>query len=174
MAASWECPSLPMIHLPMKDSSKVTFLALKPVSRLDLSKTSMKVVSMSCVCPLQMIAAHYEEEPESFNEEIRQLDQLREVSQCVCVVQASFKVHDGLPLIVGLSVSGIASHDMSSNKSLIWNEVCSASCSMQLALRPSRDYNGCSVLRRYFAQLHLLRARFPPETIGHLPIDFVW
>lgn len=28
---------------------------------------------------LQMIAAHYEEEPESFNDEIRQLDQLREV-----------------------------------------------------------------------------------------------
>ena len=45
---------------------------------------------------------------------------------------------------------------------------------LQLALRPSRDYNGCSVLRRYFAQLHLLRARFPPETIGQLPIDFAW
>ena len=29
---------------------------------------------------LQMIAAHYEEDPESFHEEIRQLDQLREVS----------------------------------------------------------------------------------------------
>jgi hypothetical protein len=45
---------------------------------------------------------------------------------------------------------------------------------LQLALRPSRDYNGCSVLRRYFAQLHLLRARFPPEAIGQLPIDFAW
>ena len=31
MAASWECPSLPMIHLPMKDSSKISFLAVKPV-----------------------------------------------------------------------------------------------------------------------------------------------
>ena len=41
-------------------------------------------------------------------------------------------------------------------------------------MRPSRDYNGISTLRRYFAQLHLLRARFPPETIGQLPIDFVW
>ena len=30
--------------------------------------------------PLQMISAHYEEDPESFNEEIRQLDQIREVS----------------------------------------------------------------------------------------------
>ena len=29
---------------------------------------------------LQMIAAHYEEDPESFNDEIKQLDQLREVS----------------------------------------------------------------------------------------------
>ena len=28
----------------------------------------------------QMISAHYEEDPESFREEIRQLDQLREVS----------------------------------------------------------------------------------------------
>ena len=43
----------------------------------------------------------------------------------------------------------------------------------QHAMRPSRDYGGCSVLRRYFAQLHLLRARFPPDT-GQLPIDFVW
>ena len=41
-------------------------------------------------------------------------------------------------------------------------------------MKPSRDYNGISILRRYFAQLHLLRARFPTETIGHLPIDFVW
>lgn len=50
----------------------------------------------------------------------------------------------------------------------------SSAAFLQLALRPSRDYNGCSVLRRYFAQLHLLRARFPPETIGQLPIDFAW
>ena len=34
----------------------------------------------SIVFTLQMIAAHYEEDPESFHEEIRQLDQLREVS----------------------------------------------------------------------------------------------
>lgn len=33
---------------------------------------------MVCVA-LQMIAAHYEEDPESFHEEIKQLDQLREV-----------------------------------------------------------------------------------------------
>jgi len=38
-----------------------------------------------CVCVssgpmVQMIAAHYEENPDSFNDEIRQLDQLREVS----------------------------------------------------------------------------------------------
>ena len=52
--------------------------------------------------------------------------------------------------------------------------LCSTWSILQLALRPSRDYNGCSVLRRYFAQLHLLRARFPPETIGQLPIDFAW
>ena len=49
MAASWECPSLPMIHLPMKESSKVTFLALKPVSPLYPSYTNLEVVSMSCV-----------------------------------------------------------------------------------------------------------------------------
>lgn len=41
-------------------------------------------------------------------------------------------------------------------------------------MKPSRDYNGISILRRYFAQLHLLRARFPTETIGQLPIDFAW
>ena len=54
-------------------------------------------------------------------------------------------------------------------------QACSLSLSSlsQHAMRPSRDYGGCSVLRRYFAQLHLLRARFPPDT-GQLPIDFVW
>jgi tyrosine-protein phosphatase non-receptor type 23 len=41
-------------------------------------------------------------------------------------------------------------------------------------MRPTKDYNGCSVLRRYFAQLHLLRARFPPETLGQIPVDFAW
>ena len=44
----------------------------------------------------------------------------------------------------------------------------------QHSMRPTKDYNGCSVLRRYFAQLHLLRARFPPETLGQIPVDFAW
>ena len=44
----------------------------------------------------------------------------------------------------------------------------------QHSMKPTRDYNGCSVLRRYFAQLHLLRARFPPETVGQIPVDFAW
>ena len=46
--------------------------------------------------------------------------------------------------------------------------------SCQHSTKPTRDYNGCSVLRRYFAQLHLLRARFPPETVGQIPVDFAW
>ena len=46
--------------------------------------------------------------------------------------------------------------------------------SYQHSTKPTRDYNGCSVLRRYFAQLHLLRARFPPETVGQIPVDFAW
>ena len=33
-----------------------------------------------------MIAAHYEEDPESFNDEIRQLDQLREVRKGSTIV----------------------------------------------------------------------------------------
>ncbi len=45
---------------------------------------------------------------------------------------------------------------------------------LQSALHPPKDYNGVSMLRRYFGQLHLIRERFPTETIGQLPIDFVW
>jgi tyrosine-protein phosphatase non-receptor type 23 len=87
-----------MLSLPLKETGKTSFLGLKP-----------------------LIGAHYEENPDTFSDEIRQLDQLREHST-----------------------------------------------------KPTRDYNGCSVLRRYFAQLHLLRARFPPETVGQIPVDFAW
>ena len=31
MAASWECPSLPMLNFPLKESAQTTFLAMKPV-----------------------------------------------------------------------------------------------------------------------------------------------
>ena len=43
MAASWECPSLPMIQLPMKESSKVTFLAVKPVRLVDYPCSCVRV-----------------------------------------------------------------------------------------------------------------------------------
>ena len=32
MAAGWECPALPMLSLPIKESGKASFLAIKPVS----------------------------------------------------------------------------------------------------------------------------------------------
>lgn len=32
MAASWEYPGLPMLSLPVKESGKASFLAIKPVS----------------------------------------------------------------------------------------------------------------------------------------------
>ena len=31
MAASWECPSLPMLSFPMKESGRASFLGIKPV-----------------------------------------------------------------------------------------------------------------------------------------------
>ena len=40
-----------------------------------------------------MIAAHYEEDPESFNEEIRQLDQLREVSKVALLSAVWLRCH---------------------------------------------------------------------------------
>ena len=48
-----------------------------------------------------MIAAHYEEDPESFHEEIRQLDQLREVFCCAC---ASYQCKFGPPEMLGVGV----------------------------------------------------------------------
>jgi tyrosine-protein phosphatase non-receptor type 23 len=98
MAASWECPPLPMISFALKDSSKAYFSQLKP-----------------------LISSHYDESPESFSNEIHQLEQLRES-----------------------------------------------------ALKPTRDYTGCNILRRYYAQIHLLKSRFPVEAVGPLPIDFSW
>lgn len=32
MAASWECPSLPMLNLSLKESEQTSFLGIKPVS----------------------------------------------------------------------------------------------------------------------------------------------
>ncbi|XP_019849415.1 PREDICTED: tyrosine-protein phosphatase non-receptor type 23-like isoform X1 [Amphimedon queenslandica] len=98
MAATWECPPLPMISFSLKDGSKASFNALKP-----------------------FIASQYDENPDSFTNEIRQLEQLRDAS-----------------------------------------------------LKVSKDHNGCTLLRRYYAQLHLLRARFPQEAAGIIPIHFSW
>ncbi|XP_065886518.1 tyrosine-protein phosphatase non-receptor type 23-like isoform X2 [Dysidea avara] len=39
----------------------------------------------------------------------------------------------------------------------------------------TKDYAGCSTLRKYFAQLHLLSARFPKDMIGGvIPLEFKW
>ena len=46
-----------------------------------------------------MISAHYEEDPESFNEEIRQLDQIREVSltgTLLCLVDHWYSLRGNL------------------------------------------------------------------------------
>ena len=47
MAASWECPSLPMLSLPLKDTAKTTFLGLKPVR---------VIVNITILCNLPLVS----------------------------------------------------------------------------------------------------------------------
>ncbi|XP_048579167.1 tyrosine-protein phosphatase non-receptor type 23 isoform X2 [Nematostella vectensis] len=41
-------------------------------------------------------------------------------------------------------------------------------------LHPSKDHSGCSILRRYFAQLQFLQSRFPMAEGGAIPVQFTW
>ncbi|KAK9510379.1 hypothetical protein O3M35_005178 [Rhynocoris fuscipes] len=42
------------------------------------------------------------------------------------------------------------------------------------AVRPVKDVTGCSVLKRYFCQLHFLQSRFPMGKGGAAAISFAW
>lgn len=43
-----------------------------------------------------------------------------------------------------------------------------------VAVRPAKDVTGCSVLKRYYAQLHALQGRFPMEKGQPMAISFTW
>lgn len=77
MAATWECPPLPMISFSLKDGSKASFNALKPVSSI-----STCFFHFVIICFVKFIASQYDENPDSFTNEIRQLEQLRDVRTC--------------------------------------------------------------------------------------------
>ncbi|XP_070570355.1 tyrosine-protein phosphatase non-receptor type 23-like [Ptychodera flava] len=42
------------------------------------------------------------------------------------------------------------------------------------AVNATRDFNGCSTLRKYYGQLHLLQSRFPMGEGGAIVIPFTW
>ncbi|XP_014669831.1 PREDICTED: tyrosine-protein phosphatase non-receptor type 23-like, partial [Priapulus caudatus] len=93
-------PLMPMISLELKTSPEST----------DFSAALKKYVK-----------EYYHEDPESYNKEIKELEQLR-----------------------------------------------------QNAIKASKDFMGCSVLKRYFAQLHLLQSRFPMSEGGAAAVNFTW
>ncbi|XP_014253355.1 tyrosine-protein phosphatase non-receptor type 23 [Cimex lectularius] len=93
-------PRLPMVHFDLKT----------PLDRpLDFTKVK------------QYIREFYNEDPESYNSEIRNLESLRAT-----------------------------------------------------AVRPVKDVAGCSVLKKYFCQLHFLQSRFPMGKEGKAAINFSW
>ncbi len=71
--------------------------------------------------PLQFISNHYNEEPDSYSNEIHELESLR----------AS-------------------------------------------AVHVSKDYSGCSTLKKYFCQLNFLKSRFPMNEEGSCAVSFSW
>lgn len=42
------------------------------------------------------------------------------------------------------------------------------------AVRPPVNVNGCSILKRYYCQLHFLQSRFPMGKDGPAAVNFVW
>ena len=38
----------------------------------------------------------------------------------------------------------------------------------------SRDFTGCSTLKKYYSQLHFLQSRFPMKEDGDAAISFTW
>lgn len=43
-----------------------------------------------------------------------------------------------------------------------------------MAVRPATDVTGCSVLKRYYCQLHFLQSRFPMSKDGVSAVTFTW
>jgi len=42
------------------------------------------------------------------------------------------------------------------------------------AIRVSKDVDGCSLLKRYYCQLHNLQSRFPIQEDGAASVTYFW
>lgn len=113
-------PPLPMLSALLKTTpDKADFSSKIKWVRLIVKKANALFELLTTI--FQQIREHYNEDPISYSNEIRELESLRAA-----------------------------------------------------ASRPSMDYNGCSLLKKYFCQLHFLQNRFTFEEGSHHEVIFPW
>ncbi|TSK20078.1 Tyrosine-protein phosphatase non-receptor type 23 [Bagarius yarrelli] len=119
-------PRMPMIWLDLKEAGEFQF--------------------SSTVKQARFILKNYGEDPDNYNESLKKLEQLRQVSRrCTPAYQLS------------LSTSCLTS-----------------GFPPQSAVNVTRDFEGCSTLRKYFGQLHYLQSRVPlgPGQEAAVPVSW--
>lgn len=86
----------------------------------------------------------------------------------------SLNLKETLPVEFGLQLKRYIRDEYEEEPETYTEEIRALERLRTLASAPTRDYAGCSLLRRYYAQLHFLQSRFPMLEGGAAAVTFSW